>query len=150
MKASQQPQTNCSPLSWRTLRRGCDGDEVPLEYVDVPAQLGHDGRDVGGGQVARHHEEGALVVPLAVHPLPLGKLALLAQALEFPDIHREGVRYVSRGRDKDKKGPRLTAAAAVDFTCKIKVAAAVIQNLFGLHCDLSYCRYCVKGTNFDL
>ena len=84
-------QTIFSRLSWRILRRGCDGDEVLLEDVDVPAQLGHDRRDGGGGQVARQDEEGAALVQLAVNLLPLRQLALLAQALELPDKHTERV-----------------------------------------------------------
>ena len=63
-----------------------DGDKVLLEYVDVPAQLGHDGRDDGGGHVAGQDEEGALVVPLAVNVLLLRELALLSQALQFPVV----------------------------------------------------------------
>ena len=68
-------------LSWWIGGPRCDGDEVLLEDVDVPAQLGEDGRDGGGGQVARQDEEGAALVQLAVNLLPLRQLALLAQAL---------------------------------------------------------------------
>ena len=64
-------------LSWWIRRAGGDGDKVLLEDLDVPAQLGQDGRDGGGGQVARQDEEGALVVRLAVYVLLLRELALL-------------------------------------------------------------------------
>ena len=68
-------------LSWWICGPRPDGDEVLLEDVDVPSELGEDGRDGGGGQVARQDEEGAALVDLAVDLLPLRQLALLAQAL---------------------------------------------------------------------
>ena len=84
LKGGTELIPNCEILfdpSWWVCRPRCDGDEVLLEDVDVPAQLGEDGRDGGGGQVARQDEEGAALVQLAVNLLPLRQLALLAQAL---------------------------------------------------------------------
>ena len=73
-------------LPWWIRRPSGDGDEVLLEDVEVPAQLGQNGRDGFGGQVAGQDEEGALVVPLAVNVLLLRELALLSQALQFPVV----------------------------------------------------------------